>query len=158
MNNDWSLSSGIQTPVTLRAQRWASMTQRCRKYFLAVVFSLVGPVLADERPAEVLPATVIHNRSEAIVLDVRTPDEFAAGHIDSALNINIDSDDFTSRIGALDPDRLYVVHCGANIPGGRAERALAKLQKAGFTQLKSLQGGYRAWVNAGGVPVAESSR
>jgi len=118
----------------------------------------VAPALASDRPDEVLPATVIQKRSEAIVLDVRTPDEYAAGHIGSALNINIDGEDFTSRISALDPDRLYVVHCGANIPGGRAERALAKLQKAGFTQLKSLQGGYRAWGNAGGVPVTESSR
>lgn len=155
MTTDWGFSSRTQTSLTRGSTPQGRV---CRKYFLAFFFVLMAPALANEKPDEVLPATVIQSRSDAIVLDVRTPQEYALGHIDNAVNVNIDDEDFANRISELDPDRLYIVHCGANIPGGRAERALGKLQKAGFTRLRSLQGGYRAWINAGGVPIDESSR
>lgn len=107
-----------------------------------------GVVLADPGvPTQVVsiePAE-LSTAAELVVLDVRTPSEYEAGHLSGAVNIDVNGEDFSNRIRSLDADKTYVVHCGTNAPGGRAERALKQLQAAGFEHLRNLAGGYVAW-------------
>ncbi len=81
-----------------------------------------------------------------VVLDVRTPGEFAAGHIPGAVNIDVNSPEFETKMKALDPDKTYLVHCAA---GTRSARACGKLSKLNFGHLYNLEGGFRAWQKAG---------
>src|SRR5437899_6117949 len=81
-----------------------------------------------------------------IILDVRTPEEFAAGHIAGAKNIDINTPDFEKKITELDKSKTYLVHCAA---GGRSARACNKMSKLDFTNCYNLVGGMHAWERAG---------
>ncbi len=70
--------------------------------------------------------------SDAVVIDVRTPDEFSSGHLDGALNIDVEAADFGSRIGELDPDANYVLYCRS---GNRAGVAASQMSQAGFAHV-----------------------
>ncbi|MBM4154658.1 MAG: rhodanese-like domain-containing protein [Lentisphaerae bacterium] len=92
----------------------------------------------------------LHARIEAgsapLVLDVRSPDEFAAGHIVGALNIPHDT--IAARLADLGPDpRREIVVCCAM--GGRAAHAAGELRRAGFTDVKLLDGHMRGWCSSG---------
>ncbi len=109
----------------------------------------VAPPKAAAQDVE--PSALASLPPDTQVLDVRTPEEYAAGHIEGAININVDGPDFKAQVAQLDPDQRYVVHCAANVPGGRGERALKTMDALGFERLGNLVGGYRGWVEAGGV-------
>jgi len=81
-----------------------------------------------------------------IVLDVRTPKEFAAGHIPGAVNVDINAPDFTQKISALKKDKTYLVHCDA---GGRSARACEKMDELGVQHLVDLAPGFKGWEKAG---------
>jgi phage shock protein E len=82
-----------------------------------------------------------------IVLDVRTPTEFAAGHIPQARNIDIEGSGFASRIAALNKNATYAVYCHS---GNRSGVALEQMTAAGFTHVYDLDGGIGAWQQMGG--------
>ncbi len=83
----------------------------------------------------------------ALVLDVRTPDEFAEGHIPGATNVDFLGDDFEKQIAALPADRPLIVHCAA---GNRSSKAVAKLAATGkFAQILHLKSGFNGWKAAG---------
>jgi rhodanese-related sulfurtransferase len=81
-----------------------------------------------------------------VVLDVRTPAEFAAGHLQGARNINVEAADFGAQIGALPKDATYAVYCRS---GNRSATALSRMQDAGLTRAAHLVGGIGAWQSAG---------
>ena len=87
--------------------------------------------------------------SNATVIDVRTPAEFADGHIPGAKNINIYDESFDEEIKDLPVDAMYVVNCQR---GGRSVNACAKMQKFGLVGVLNLEGGFDAWKKAG-LPV-----
>ncbi len=79
------------------------------------------------------------------LLDVRTEAEFASGHIDGAVNINVlNQKSFKSAIQKLDPKRPVFLYCQA---GSRSQRAAVILTEKGFEQVIDLEGGYTAWLN-----------
>jgi rhodanese-related sulfurtransferase len=79
------------------------------------------------------------------VIDVRTPQEFAAGHVAGATNINVEAADFGDRIATLDAGDPYVVYCRS----GRRSAVAADLMKtAGFTDVADA-GGLDALIAAG---------
>ncbi|MGM9707778.1 MAG: rhodanese-like domain-containing protein [Prevotella sp.] len=79
-------------------------------------------------------------------LDVRTADEFAAGHIANALNIDVTQGDFEAKAkSTLPKDRTIAVNCRS---GKRSKRAAAILVKNGFKVIE-LDAGYNDWVGAG---------
>lgn len=86
-----------------------------------------------------------------VILDVRTREEFQAGHLIGALNIDVTAPDFGQKVEALDKNKTYLVHCAS---GGRSAKACEKLSVIDFHDLYNLSGGYRAWVKAG-QPVAK---
>lgn len=83
-----------------------------------------------------------------VVLDVRTPAEFAEGHLPGAVNIDVSAPDFADRAAALDPGALYAVYCRS---GNRSQVALDVMHQLGITSAAHLAGGIQAWVAAGGA-------
>lgn len=80
------------------------------------------------------------------VIDVRTPEEFAEGHIEGATLIDFKSPDFESKLGELDRDQTYLIHCRS---GGRSTECLPTFEKLGFKHIIHLDGGIIAWQEAG---------
>lgn len=78
----------------------------------------------------------------AIILDVRTPEEFNAGHIENAINIDIFSSDFKQKIEQLPKDKTVLVYCAK---GGRSNKAAMALKELNFPVIFDLSGGYSAW-------------
>ncbi|WP_324262313.1 rhodanese-like domain-containing protein [Altererythrobacter sp. H2] len=81
-----------------------------------------------------------------VVLDVRTPAEFAEGHIESAINIDFTDDAFAEKLARLDKSERYVLHCKS---GRRSAGALKVLQKQGFENVFHMDDGFDAWKAAG---------
>jgi thioredoxin 1 len=98
--------------------------------------------------ASVLPSMEFNKKllenANAIVLDVRTPKEFATGHLPNAVNINVNDTAFASHIAALDKTKPLFVYC---LAGSRSANAALQLQDAGFTTIYDLKGGVMAWQN-----------
>jgi rhodanese-related sulfurtransferase len=79
---------------------------------------------------------------KVVVLDIRTPEEFAAGHIAGATNINFRAADFEKAIAALDKNQTYVLHCAS---GNRSTQSLPTFSKLEFKSICHLDGGIKAW-------------
>jgi rhodanese-related sulfurtransferase len=81
-----------------------------------------------------------------LVLDVRSPDEFGAGHIPGAVNIPLET--LAGRIDELgaSPSDEIVVHCER---GGRAAKAETVLRGAGYSDVRDLAGHMQGWRDAG---------
>ncbi len=89
-------------------------------------------------------------RPGTTVLDVRTPAEFAAGHLKSAVNMDVSAPDFATKVAALDKSAPYAVYCHS---GNRSAAALEVMKGQGFTNAYHLAGGISAWQSAGGEVV-----
>lgn len=89
-----------------------------------------------------------------IVLDVRTPAEFASGHLPKARNINLEGSDFATQIANLDKNATYAVYCHS---GMRSAQAMTQMAAAGFTHVFDLSGGLGAWQHMGGAMVMGAS-
>lgn len=114
--------------------------------------ALLWPALAPRgKRATPLQLTQMINRGKTVVVDVRSADEFAAGHLRDAKHIPLA--DLANRIGELDKSksRTVVVVCQT---GARADKAARQLQAAGFEDVYALEGGQAAWV-AAGLPVTK---
>jgi rhodanese-related sulfurtransferase len=84
-----------------------------------------------------------------VLLDVRTPEEFAEGFIAGAVNLDYKADQFEHKLDSLDKSRTYLVYCAA---GGRSDKAAQIMKAKGFTSIVTLDGGMNAWT-ADGRPV-----
>lgn len=89
-------------------------------------------------------------REGTVILDVRTPAEFAEGHLEGAVNLDIESADFAAQASALDPAGTYAIYCRS---GNRSAVAVDALVGAGFGSVYHLGGGIQAWQDAGGEVV-----
>ena len=81
-----------------------------------------------------------------VILDVRTPEEFAEGHLEGAVNIDALTDGFQAELDKLDRDVVYAVYCRS---GNRSDAALHQMADLGFTATHHLAGGIGAWQQAG---------
>ncbi len=84
-----------------------------------------------------------------VVLDVRTPEEFAEGHLDGAVLVDFYDVDFAEQLGALDTDVAYLVYCRS---GNRSSQAMQVMEQLGFSSAADVDGGIVAW-SAAGLPV-----
>ena len=84
--------------------------------------------------------------SGVVTLDVRTPGEFAEGHIEGARLIDFQSGNFENEIATLDKNATYAVYCRS---GNRSGQAVKVMQDAGFTNVFNMNGGVIEWANAG---------
>lgn len=79
------------------------------------------------------------------IVDVRTPEEFAKGHIENAQNIDWNGNDFREKIAAFDKSKPIFIYC---LSGGRSASAASNMQKIGFSNLYELKGGIMKWRGA----------
>lgn len=92
-------------------------------------------------------AEVFENQpADLVVLDVRTPDEFNAGHLEGATMIDFYEADFAAQIAELDRDVPYLLYCRS---GNRSGSAADLMQDLGFTNVIDIDGGITAWAGAG---------
>lgn len=82
------------------------------------------------------------NQPDAVLLDVRTPEETAQGMIEGAIQLDFRSPDFESEIEKLDKDKTYLIYCRS---GNRSGKTCALMAKKGYKNLYNLAGGYIAW-------------
>ncbi|MFH0942085.1 MAG: rhodanese-like domain-containing protein [Chloroflexota bacterium] len=81
-----------------------------------------------------------------IILDVRTPREFAEGHIAQAVNLDYNSKNFGDSLGRLDKNLVYLVYCRTGV---RSAAASALMAKNGFNKVYNMTGGITDWQAAG---------
>ena len=84
-----------------------------------------------------------------VVLDVRTPEEFAEERLDGAVLVDFYDADFAEQLAALDPDVPYLVYCRS---GNRSGQTLGIMEQLGFSSAADVDGGIIAWTSAG-LPV-----
>lgn len=81
---------------------------------------------------------LILDKSETVILDVRTKEEYDSGHVEKAINIDYNSADFSKKISALDKNKTYLVYCRS---GNRSSKAVSEMKGLGFTSIYNLSGG-----------------
>ena len=112
----------------------------CHESMAQQASQVAATVLApDDFEAKALKATVQ-------LIDVRTPDEYKAGHITNAKNINFYAADFKDQMEKLDKSKVIAVYCGV---GGRSGKVSSILTQLGFKTIYDLQGGMTAWKTKG---------
>jgi rhodanese-related sulfurtransferase len=94
-------------------------------------------------------AEVIASDHEVVVLDIRTPEEYSAGIIDGAVNIDFYAADFSDQLDALDKDAHYVLYCRS---GNRSGQAMETFADLGFAEVTEIDGGIVNWYGSG-LPV-----
>jgi rhodanese-related sulfurtransferase len=96
-------------------------------------------VLSPEQFNQKLAAT-----SEKILLDVRTPEEYAEGHLADAKLINYYNEDFKNQLSQLDKSKPVFLYCRSGKRSGASAELLVEL---GFKEVYDLQGGFMAWAD-----------
>jgi len=102
----------------------------------ALMLDSVNPTVFESKNAE----------QQRIIIDVRTPEEFASGHLEGARNIDFYSTEFADTISTLDTSAAYSVYCRS---GNRSGQTLELMESLGFTDVLDLEGGITAWVQSG---------
>jgi len=80
------------------------------------------------------------------IIDVRTPGEFAQGHIEGAINYNVEGPDFANQIMGLDPAGVYAVYCQS---GNRSQVPVSQMSSIGVNSIFELESGISGWESAG---------
>ena len=109
---------------------------------LAGLVVLLGMTACSTGSAEIPVA-------DAVVIDVRTPQEYAEGHLQGAMNIDVQSDSFERQVSELETGGRYVVYCRS---GNRSAQAVELMTKLGFQQVVDA-GGLQDAARATGLPV-----
>jgi rhodanese-related sulfurtransferase len=123
------------------------------------IAAIIGAMVATAAPGKDPDATKVTSISAVelheqrvsgaapVVIDVRTPDEYASGHIPGAVNIPFDQ--VTERIGEIEAPHGYALYC---MVGPRARKGESALLAAGYEKIFHLEGGFSAW-QAADLPV-----
>ncbi len=91
-------------------------------------------------------ADLLKTKSDAQIVDVRTPGEFSGGYIAGAMNLDYNGDDYARQVASLDKSKTVLIYC---LSGGRSGSAAKEMRKNGFKEVIELQGGTLAWSKAG---------
>lgn len=127
--------------------------------WLVLVLLIVGSWLKSKlSPIKAISPTELTlkvNRENAVVLDIRSEDDYRKGHITDARNVKLDQIDKQPLTGLeKQKDTPIIVVCQVGVT---AQKAAAALAKQGYTQVSLLQGGMNAWTGAS-LPVVKTKR
>lgn len=138
-----SAGSSVSAPVTTVAPPTTA----------APTTASVGPAVPSTAVhlVDVAQATTLAADPTVTIVDVRTPAEFADGHIDRAQLVDFTDPSFTAQISQLDRSATYLVYCHS---GNRSGQATAVMAQLGFTNVSNLDGGISAW-QAAGAPIVK---
>ena len=75
-------------------------------------------------------------KADSVIIDVRTPAEFAEGHVEGAINLDLESGQFEAELPNLDPAQPYIVYCRS---GRRSGVAVEIMKASGFTKITDYQ-------------------
>ncbi len=109
-------------------------------------------IIEDITPQEAF--TLIQNNQDNpdfVILDVRTPEEFAEEHIEDAINLDFRSETFRDELDKLDKSKPYLVYCRS---GGRSRSAVEIVAELNFREAYNMLGGIIQW-KAEGLPTTE---
>ena len=95
--------------------------------------------------------TIASPPSDLVILDVRTPEEFADGHVEGATMLDFYRADFADELAKLDRDVPYVLYCRS---GNRSGQTLELMRELGFSSVQDVDGGIVSWVEVG-LPVVD---
>ena len=116
------------------------------KNFLLILATLFAFSCHSQQKGTKLSATEFSNQSKSskdvVILDVRTPEEYAEGFIENAVNLDYNDPHFSNRVKALDHSKKYFVYC---LSGGRSSMAANFMRENEFKQVFELDGGVLAW-------------
>ncbi|WP_373538359.1 rhodanese-like domain-containing protein [Chamaesiphon sp.] len=93
------------------------------------------------------------NKRSLVILDVRTPQEYANGHLDRAVNVDFYRPEFRQAIDRLERQKTYLIYCHSGV---RSSRSIHLMRAMGFKQVYNLEGGIRRWQQAGFVTTLSS--
>ncbi len=125
---------------------------------LVLTVSLViGVVLTSgcvqaQRIEDITPQAVFtliqdnQNNPDFVIIDVRTPEEFAEEHIENAINVDFRSETFRDELNKLDKNKTYLVYCRS---GGRSGSALEIMKELNFREVYNMLGGINVWKSEG---------
>jgi rhodanese-related sulfurtransferase len=120
---------------------------------LAAVFGVGGLASCggDDKSSEAASADSVQSPAagEVTIIDVRTPAEYAEGHLEGAVNHNVEDGTLSDALASLDPAGEYVVYCRS---GRRSAVAAQQMADAGFGNVTDL-GSVEEAVSATGLPV-----
>ena len=125
-----------------------------RSFFLILAVSLLSSLTAlggdhSAKHVNAEAASKLVADGKVTIIDVRTADEFKAGHIEGAQNIDIYEDGFAAKAAELDKSKPILIHCQG---GGRSRLALSTFKKLNFSEIYHMDGGMKGW-KAAGKPV-----
>ncbi len=121
-------------------------------------FALVPTVLltsllfsACSSPSSVAPKDIQTNVLAAVeqgatIIDVRTPEEYAEGHLENAVNIDFKAASFSEEVGKLDKSNPYLVYCKSGV---RSAKSVTLMKELGFKDVADLNGGITKWIADG---------
>ena len=81
-------------------------------------------------------------KADFVIVDVRTPEEFAEGHIDGAVNLDVQARDFEKKLRVLDRKKSYLVYCRT---GNRSRKATVAMEALGFRSIFHMNEGIVKW-------------
>ncbi|MEA1902677.1 MAG: rhodanese-like domain-containing protein [Actinomycetota bacterium] len=110
----------------------------CSGTAVATEHSLVSATEANELVQDP-PAGVV-------ILDIRTPEEYAEGHLEDSIMIDFYAADFQDRLDELDKTVPYLVYCRS---GNRSATAVGMMEDLEFLEIYEMDGGIVAWAEAG---------
>ena len=124
------------------------------KYILVVAFftifscSLINSESINQMNSDELIEFIELN--DAILVDVRTEDEYNSGYIENSLNIDYFSNDFSVNADKLDKSTPIILYCRS---GKRSSMSANKISKLGFKEIYNLEGGILEWIEEGNAVV-----
>ena len=135
--------------------------------FVLTVLLIIGAVLTGGcAPAQEAPTQIIENvtpqeaftliqdnknNPDFVIIDVRTPEEFAQEHIENAINIDYYSETFRDELNNLDKNKNYLIYCRS---GNRSGSALNIMAELNFREAYNMRGGINEW-KAEGLPTTK---
>ena len=124
------------------------------KYILVVAFSTIFScsLINNESINHMNSDELIEfiELNDAILVDVRTEDEYNSGYIENSLNIDYFSNDFSVNADKLDKNTPIILYCRS---GNRSSMSANKISKLGFKEIYNLEGGILEWIEEGNVIV-----
>ncbi|HEX6954953.1 MAG TPA: rhodanese-like domain-containing protein [Agromyces sp.] len=135
-----SAAAATRIPASRPARRTRGIRAAVAAAVTAAALALTGCAAAE--PIELA--------SDSVVIDVRTPGEYAAGHLDGAVNLDLASGDLASELPALDDGEEYVVYCKS---GNRSAQAAQLMEQAGLEVTDA--GSMQQAADATGLPIVQ---
>lgn len=126
---------------------------------LVVVIALVGGWIKEKTATQTIKDISVKeaydlmgknkDNQSFIIIDVRTPQEFANEYIENAVNIDYYSEEFQNELNKLDKEKTYLIYC---LSGNRSGKALSIMKELAFREVYNILGGIIQW-KAEGYPL-----